>query len=106
MTITVHCVEGGADGGGGLGRYEIRLHGRTAGYAEYTEHAGVRTFTHTVVDPEFEGRGLGSQLISQALDCERQSGRLVRAQCPFVKRFVERNPQYQDLLAAHSGPSA
>ncbi|MGV1004241.1 MAG: GNAT family N-acetyltransferase [Candidatus Nanopelagicales bacterium] len=99
MTITVRSVEGDH-------RYEIRLHGRTAGYAEYTETAEVRTFTHTVIDSEFAGRGLGSQLIAGALDSERAAGRRIRATCPFVTSFLERHPDYRELLLSRTEKSA
>lgn len=99
MTVTVHLDEA-------LNRYEIRVSGRLAGSTEFTDRGSVRTFYRTTMDPEFEGRGLGTQLISAALDAERAAHRHIRAKCPFVRRFVERHPQYEDLLAAAARKSA
>lgn len=75
--------------------------GDLMGFAEYelTDHTIV--FTHTVVDPAFEGRGVGSALVRHALDAVRADGELqVVPRCPFVAAWIERHPAYRDLLAA------
>lgn len=82
-----------------LGRYEVHVGGHTAGHVDFVDADGVRTFTSAKIDPEFEGRGLGSTLMERALDAERAAGHLIRPQCPFAKRFIDRNPQYRDLVA-------
>lgn len=79
-------------------RYEARLDGQLAGYAEYMLSAGLITFTHTEIDPEFEGRGVGSALARGALDDVRAAGeRKVLPLCPFIKGWMLRHPDYQDL---------
>ena len=57
-------------------------------------------FTHAEVDEALEGRGYGSRLVTTALEDARQEGLEVVPLCPFVARFIERNPEYRDLLAA------
>ena len=54
-------------------------------------------FVHTEVDDAFEGQGVGSLLVRQALDSVRGEGLRVVAQCPFVKAWIERHPEYADL---------
>jgi uncharacterized protein len=49
-------------------RYEVTVDGRLAGFAAYRETLGVRVFTHTEVDDDYEGRGVGSALARAALD--------------------------------------
>ncbi|MCF6736818.1 GNAT family N-acetyltransferase, partial [Blastococcus sp. KM273129] len=39
------------------GRFEVLVDGQVAGYAEYRRRGPSVAFTHTVVEPEFEGRG-------------------------------------------------
>ena len=69
------------------------------GKAQYRREPGVITFTHTVVDPEIQERGLGSSLVRTALDAvAAEDGTRVVAQCPFVAAFIERHPEYQGLL--------
>jgi len=66
-------------------------------------------FTHTEIDPEFEGKGLGSQLARGALDAVRAEGSRVVPLCPFMAGYIERHPDYQalvdaELLARFEGP--
>jgi predicted GNAT family acetyltransferase len=70
-----------------------------AGFAEYTLKPDVIVFTHTEVDPAFEGRGIAGVLVRTALDDVRSRGLRVVAVCPYVKAWIARNPDYQDLLA-------
>ena len=80
-------------------RYELAVDGHIA--ATYYEIAdGVITFVHTEVPPELGGKGIGSQLIKGALDQVRADGLKVIAQCPFVKAYIEKHPEYADLLKA------
>jgi len=78
-------------------RYELAVDGHVA--ASYYEIAdGVITFVHTEVPPELGGKGIGSKLIKGALDQVRADGLKVIAQCPFVKAYIEKHPEYADLL--------
>ena len=78
-------------------RYELEVDGHIA--ASYYEIAdGVITFVHTEVPPELGGKGIGSKLIKGALDQVRAGGLKVIAQCPFVKAYIEKHPEYADLL--------
>ncbi|WP_278236166.1 GNAT family N-acetyltransferase [Isoptericola sp. AK164] len=74
--------------------------GTEAGGAYYRHADGVVTFTHTEVPSDYEGQGVGSTLARGALDAVRERGERVVAECPFIKAYVERHPEYQDLLAA------
>jgi len=79
-------------------RFELRVDGELAGFASYRRRRGVVEFLHTEVDDHFEGRGLGATLVEAALDAVRDSGARVIASCPFVASYVERHPDYADLL--------
>jgi hypothetical protein len=82
-------------------RYELAVEGHIA--ATYYEIAdGVITFVHTEVPPEFGGKGIGSRLIKGALDQVRADGLKVIAKCPFVKAYIEKHPDYADLLREKS----
>jgi hypothetical protein len=80
-------------------RFDVLLDGHLAGSAHYQAEPGRMVFTHTEVDPAFEGRGLGGRLVRAALDTARERGVRVVARCPFVARFIADHPDYQDLLA-------
>jgi len=80
-------------------RYEARLDGELVGAAYYDVADDLIVFTHTEVDEESEGHGVGSALARGALDDVRADGRRkVIARCPFIKGWLERHPDYQDLL--------
>ena len=55
-------------------------------------------FRSTLVPPHLRGRGLGSELVQHALDWARESDVKVIPSCPFVSRFLEDHPEYQDLV--------
>jgi uncharacterized protein len=78
-------------------RYELAVDGHIAA-TYYTPADDVITFVHTEVPPELGGKGIGSQLIKGALDQVRSEGLKVIAQCPFVKAYIEKHPDYADLL--------
>jgi uncharacterized protein len=80
-------------------RYEIRVDGELAGFAEYRGGGDARAFTHTEIDERFEGRGLAKELIRHALDDVRaQPGVQVIPICPFVKAFLADHREYLDLV--------
>jgi len=58
----------------------------------------VITFVHTEVPAELGGQGVGSKLVKGALDQVRADGLKVVAQCPFVRGWIEKHPDYADLL--------
>ena len=80
-------------------RYELDVDGHIAA-TYYTLADGVITFVHTEVPPELAGKGVGSKLIKGALDQVRSERLQVIAQCPFVKAYIEKHPEYADLLKA------
>ncbi|HEY9292197.1 MAG TPA: GNAT family N-acetyltransferase [Microlunatus sp.] len=70
------------------------------GFVDYRRTDDTITFTHTEVMPEFEGNGVGSTLARAVLDQARQDGFTVVPQCPFIKSWIDRHPDYADLVAA------
>ena len=81
-------------------RYEVTVDGELAGYAEFQlAHGGIQ-FTHTVVDDAYEGRGIGSRLARAALDDARDQGLRVEPRCSFIKAYIERHPEYLDLVSS------
>ena len=79
--------------------YELRADGQLAGWIVYRATHDVVTMVHTEIEPEWEGHGLGSVLAARALDDVRARGLRVRPLCPFVAGYIERHPEYADLVA-------
>ena len=86
-------------------RYEAFIGDRLAGFSEYRQRPGRIAFTHTIVEPEFEGRGIGSKLVREELDDARRRGLRVTPYCPFVRAYIRRHPEYQDLVEQPSDRS-
>lgn len=79
-------------------RYEAWRDGKRVGHTMYRLTDGTIVFVHTEVDQAYRGEGIASTLIRAALDDVRDnSARRVVAQCPMVRTWLHRHPDYQDL---------
>ncbi len=78
-------------------RFEVVVDGHLA-RADYLIEGDVITFTHTIVPPALEGRGVASRLIRHALSEARARGLRVVPQCPFVAAYIRKHPEWADLL--------
>ncbi|MGN9818071.1 GNAT family N-acetyltransferase [Streptomyces sp. SD11] len=81
-------------------RYEARVDGeaKVAGVAQYIRTTELIAFVHTEVEVAYEGAGVGSALARTALDEARAANLRVLATCPFFAGWINRHPEYQDLL--------
>jgi uncharacterized protein len=84
--------------------YEAVIGGEAVGAVVY-ERAGPRlVILHTIVDPDYRGRGIGTALVRGALDDVRAKGMTLTNYCGFVAGFIAGHPGYADLLdAGHPG---
>ena len=80
-------------------RYEVRVDGRPIGIAAYHRRGNRIAFTHTEVDESCEGRGFGSRLAAAVLGDARRQGLEVVPLCPFIAGYIQRHPEYQELVA-------
>ncbi|HMO47310.1 MAG TPA: GNAT family N-acetyltransferase [Rubrivivax sp.] len=80
------------------GRFEAAVDG---GIAEcvYRLQGGVMDIVHTEVPPRAEGRGIAAALVQAALGEARAQGWRVRPSCSYVRSWMRRHPETQDLLA-------
>lgn len=80
-------------------RYVVDVDGVEAGFAVYHIRAGdLYFFVHTEIYDGFGGSGIGTALARQALDDVRSKGGRVIPVCPFIWGFIERHPEYGDLV--------
>lgn len=82
----------------GASRYESRAGGKLAAHSDYELADGVITFISTEVLLSFTSRGVGGRLASGVLEDVRRRGLAIVRQCPFIRTFIDRHPQYQDLV--------
>ena len=78
-------------------RFEAQVDG---GVAEcvYRLQGGVMNIVHTEVPPASEGRGIAAALVRAALAHARAHGLRVRPSCSYVRTYMRRHPETQDLL--------
>ena len=81
------------------GRFEVVADGGLAGAAYYRAEEDAIAFTHTEVEDAYEGPGIGSKLAAGALDEVRSWGKGVRPYCPFIRGYIQRHPEYLDLVS-------
>ncbi len=60
--------------------------------------ANILSVLHTEVPEAAEGKGVGSELAKFALDYARENQLKVAVHCRFVQVFLQRHPEYQDLI--------
>ncbi|MFJ2648081.1 GNAT family N-acetyltransferase [Streptomyces sp. NPDC087420] len=80
-----------------LNRFEARVEGRLAGYADYIRTGNLVVYPHTEVEREYEGQGVGGVLARAVLDDARTRDLPVLATCPFISSWMSRHPEYLDL---------
>lgn len=81
----------------GEDRFEVQAENQIA-VLNYTERGNTITFTHTGVPSALEGRGIGSKLVHAGLEYAREKGYRVVPLCWFVAGYIDRHPEYQNLL--------
>ena len=80
-------------------RYEIHVDGAVAGFTEaHPLEDGIVHFPHTEVDDAYEGQGLAKVLVTGALDDIRRRGLKIFVTCAYIRRFLPKHPEYQDLV--------
>lgn len=79
-------------------RFEATVGGEVASLVYRDRTDGTLVLVHTEVPKALQGHGLADQLAKTALEYARSSGRRVAVVCPFVKAYLERHPEYRDVL--------
>jgi len=82
---------------GGERRFSTTVDGHEA-YLSFAEGGTRINLLHTFVPPELEGRGIAGQLARHGLEYARERGLRVVPDCPYVRSYIERHPEYQDLV--------
>lgn len=81
------------------GQFDIYQDGKHAGLMTYKwDSAEKFTITHTEVDKQFGGQGLGQNLVEAGVNFAREKGVKIVPLCPFAKAVISKNPDWQDIL--------
>jgi predicted GNAT family acetyltransferase len=57
---------------------------------------------HTEVDPKLRGHGVAEAIAEAAIRHARGHGMRIVPTCPYVKRWLEKHPEHNDLVVARS----
>jgi predicted GNAT family acetyltransferase len=81
-----------------IGRFETTVDGLRC-EADYALDGTLMRMTHTGVPTALEGRGIAAALVQAALAWARAQGYKVAPLCSYVRVYIKRHPEWQDLLA-------
>lgn len=79
-------------------RFEIQLPDGEFARLDYRWLKGSIVLMHTVVPKSAQGKGVGAFLVKYVLDYIRQNGLKMIVYCPFIVKYLEKHPEYNDLL--------
>ncbi len=83
-------------------RYEMPLDGglgRELAFVAYRRTGDVLALNHAEVPAALEGQGIGGRLVKATLDDIRARGLKVEPRCSFVRAYMRRHREYDDLVA-------
>ena len=84
--------------------YDALIGDQVVGTIVYERSGSRLVFRHTIVEPGLRGRGIGTVLVTKALDDVRARGMTLTVYCEFVAAFIAAHPDYADLIdAEHPG---
>jgi uncharacterized protein len=79
------------------GRFEIEQNGQIA-WLEYNLTGNVLQLIHSEVPQALRGHGVASELARSALDWAREQRIKVDVVCPLVAAYIEKHPEYSELV--------
>lgn len=79
-------------------RFTISVEGRPVGFTEFADRDGQRVFPHTEVDDEFEGCGLATIVVAEALQATKDDGLRIVPVCKLVAAYVEKHSEFSDVV--------
>jgi predicted GNAT family acetyltransferase len=80
-------------------RFELRV-GDVLCVIDYRRSPEKLVIYHTEVPQPFERRGLAARMTRAALDFARSQSLQVEPRCPYTASFMQKHPEYSDLLAS------
>ncbi|WP_168627221.1 GNAT family N-acetyltransferase [Cryobacterium sp. BB307] len=79
-------------------RFEMHEGDTIIGIAAYSLSGDRVTFTHTVMDDRYGGRGLGSRLAEFVLNDAAGSGKRIVPECSFISAYVRKHHDWDEYL--------
>jgi uncharacterized protein len=67
--------------------------------AYHLQANGDMVIEHTEVGEDFEGMGVGKELVETAVEYARTQGIKIIPLCPFANALIKKTPEWHDVLA-------
>jgi predicted GNAT family acetyltransferase len=84
-----------------LSRVDAHVDGDLVGFSAYEVcDDGSYSFHHTEVFEEYSGHGYGKELAAGVVDIARDNGFLIAPTCPFLRKYLDKHPDTEDVRAA------
>lgn len=81
------------------GYFSAEKEDRNAGRINYSLSGdSIITIEHTEVNQEFQGQGVGQDLVKNAVEYARDNNFKIISQCPYAKKILKKNSDYEDVL--------
>ncbi len=58
----------------------------------------IMVITHTIVEPAFEGQGVGKALVLAGIEYAQENNYQILPLCSFARIYIERKPELHHLL--------
>ena len=78
--------------------FTITADGQTVGIASFADRGNRRVFVYTEVDDAFQGRGLATILVNEAVKSTKADGLRIVAVCPMVAAFLDKHKEFDDIV--------
>ena len=79
-------------------QFKIAVDDRRVGITTFKDRGRQRVFLHTEVADDFEGRGLATILVDEALRATKADGLRIVAVCPLVANYLEKHNEFDDVV--------
>lgn len=80
------------------GIFKAMEDGSKAGEMTYSRRGETIVIEHTEVDPKFQGKGVGKQLVKEAVNFSRKNNVKISPECSYAKKVLTRGEEFKDVL--------
>ena len=80
-----------------LSRFELEEEGELA-FADYRLEDNLLILPHVEAEPALRGKGTAGRLMGGLLELAREKGWKVRPICGYAAAYIERHPEFKELL--------
>lgn len=82
-------------------RFELDVEGEVA-FIDYTLRQELLFLIHTEVPEALQGKGIAGIIVQKAFEYAKEKGYKIVPICPYVRTYLERHPEWKDLVAPNS----